>query len=382
MKKKTAGSLGIWLLFLLLLFGTALYAGSIYVLLGAILWFLIPLVSFLANLGIRKKLELTVEMPVSAAKKKDLSGCVIIKNKSVLPMAHVYCGLQIRNRLTGETGEQFLELSAAPGQSAKAGFTVQSEYCGYLETKVKKSYLMDWMGFLPLRCRLESQAGTSVLPDTFAPDIYLNLTAVQSEDAEDWSPYRKGSDQTEVFALRDYVPGDSLKQIHWKLSSKRRELIVREASYPIEKSLLIFWDKNAAEASAAEMDACAECVSSLSQTVLKEGYSFTLGWTEERQLVFEEIDTEEQLLQAIPRMVKYGKAEDAISGSALYGQEETGNSYGKVLYLAKTLPEDFAPFPCTDLTLLLCTKEAVGTEWRTLYFGADTYQEDLENPEL
>lgn len=382
MRKKTAASLGGWLLILLLLAGTALYAGSIYVLLGAVLWLLIPLVSFLINLGIRKKLEITIEMPVSAAKKTDLSGCVIIKNKSRLPAARIRCRIQIRNRLTGETGEQLLELSAAPGQSAHGSFTVQSEYCGYLETAVKKVWLMDWMGFLPLPCKAETTAGTSVLPDTFVPDIYLNLSAVQSEDAEDWSPYRKGSDQTEVFALRDYVPGDSLKQIHWKLSSKKRELIVKEASYPIEKSLLIFWDKNTAEASAAEMDACAECVSSISQAVLKEGYSFTLGWTEERQLVLEEIDTEEELLQAIPRMVKYGQGEGSVSGSALYGQEETKNSYGKVLYLAKTLPEDFTPFPCADLTLLLCTKEAVETEWRTLYFGADTYQEDLENPEL
>ena len=53
-----------------------------------------------------------------------------------------------------------------------------------------------------------------------------------------------------------------------------------------------------------------------------------------------------------------------------------------MLYLAKTLPEDFIPIPCTDLTLLLCEKEEKETEWRTVYFGADTYPEDLENQEL
>ena len=53
MRKKRAGSFGFWLFFLVLLSGTALYAGSIYVLFGAVSWFLVPLVSLLLNLGIR-----------------------------------------------------------------------------------------------------------------------------------------------------------------------------------------------------------------------------------------------------------------------------------------------------------------------------------------
>lgn len=382
MRKKRAGSFGFWLFFLVLLSGTALYAGSIYVLFGAVSWFLVPLVSLLLNLGIRGKLETAVEMPVTAAKKKSMEGCLSIRNKSMFPAARIDCSICIRNRLTGETKRQLLNVSVAPGQKSRSSFTVASEYCGYLESKVEGIWLMDWMGFLPLKCKTEAAAGTSVLPDTFIPDIYLNLTAVQSEEAQDWSPFRKGNDQTEVFALRDYVPGDSLKQIHWKLSSKKRELIVKEASFPMEKSLLIFWDKNTGAARPGEMDAMAECVSSLSQAVQKEGYSFMLGWTEGRQLCMEEIDNEEQLLQAIPRMVKYGRDDEAISGSALYDQKERKNSYGKVLYLAKTLPEDFIPIPCTDLTLLLCEKEEKETEWRTVYFGADTYPEDLENQEL
>lgn len=43
---------------------------------------------------------------------------------------------------------------------------------------------------------------------------------------------RKGSDASEMFDIRDYVPGDDIRTIHWKLSGKTDELIVRQASAP------------------------------------------------------------------------------------------------------------------------------------------------------
>ena len=70
---------------------------------------------------------------------------------------------------------------------------------------------------------------------------------------------KKGSDYSETFQLREYVPGDSIKQIHWKLSEKLDKLVVREASLPVQKSTLVFWDKYAENGfSPEEADAMAE----------------------------------------------------------------------------------------------------------------------------
>lgn len=58
------------------------------------------------------------------------------------------------------------------------------------------------------------------------------MPEVQSPDSDTSSPDRRGSDLTEPFRLREYAPGDSLRQIHWKLSSKLDRLVIREPGMP------------------------------------------------------------------------------------------------------------------------------------------------------
>lgn len=49
-----------------------------------------------------------------------------------------------------------------------------------------------------------------------------------SENVTDTSVTRTGNDDTEPTDLRAYVKGDSLKHIHWKLSSKSEDMIVKD----------------------------------------------------------------------------------------------------------------------------------------------------------
>ncbi|MFR7744089.1 MAG: DUF58 domain-containing protein [Acutalibacteraceae bacterium] len=46
-----------------------------------------------------------------------------------------------------------------------------------------------------------------------------------------------------MFQIRDYVPGDSQRQIHWKLSHKYDKLIVKDPSLPITRSAAVFWER-------------------------------------------------------------------------------------------------------------------------------------------
>lgn len=384
MIKKLAGSFALWLLFLSGLCALAFYQGSEMCLVCAVIWFLVPLLTFAANLYAGRQMTAAVSMPAAAGKNEKLTGHVTVNNKSFWPVAKIICRITVQNRLTLEETEKLLILSAAPMGETEIKFEIKSGYCGYLKARISGLWLLDWVGFLPVRCKAgaDAEAKAAVLPDTFAPHVFLNLSATEWEDAEDWSQLFKGNDRTEVFSLRDYVPGDSLKQIHWKLSAKRGELIVREGSLPIEKSLLIFWDKNTREVSPAEMDAMAECTASVSQEIMNQGYLFTLGWTEGNQCVFEAIDTGEQLLQAIPRMLKYGPEISGSSGALSNVRPGARRRFGKALYIAGTVPEEFDAFSCTDMTLLLCGRQTAQTDWRTVFFSADTYQEDLDILEL
>ena len=53
---------------------------------------------------------------------------------------------------------------------------------------------------------------------------------------------KRGYDATEVFDLREYQPGDSIRSIHWKLSEKFDTVLVREASDTSNYDILILFD--------------------------------------------------------------------------------------------------------------------------------------------
>lgn len=45
-----------------------------------------------------------------------------------------------------------------------------------------------------------------------------------------------------MFDIREYVPGDDIRSIHWKLSSKTEDLIVRQASDPSHYNVILMPD--------------------------------------------------------------------------------------------------------------------------------------------
>jgi uncharacterized protein (DUF58 family) len=57
---------------------------------------------------------------------------------------------------------------------------------------------------------------------------------------------------TELFGVREYRPGDSLRRIHWRSSARHGELVVREYEPPGVQTLGIFCDPNPAGAGVAD----------------------------------------------------------------------------------------------------------------------------------
>lgn len=344
-----------------------------------IFWVLLPIASLLLHLYVRRYLKVTLRFPESAAKDQEEEAFLFLENTCKLPALHVSVEVLLENVLTKEGEETTVTFQVAAGGTVKERISFRSKYCGYLTAKVTKLSLMDWFELLAVQGKKEQMgetAKTVVLPDTFTPQIILNPAGGSAEEVEEWSPFRKGNDQTETYGLREYTPGDSLKQIHWKLSSKRGQLIVREASLPEVRTLLLFWEKETCPAT--EMDAMAEVIASTAQALWEQGETFTLGWQQEEESYYVPISSEEDLTQAIARMLK-GVAPDAVK------EQET---YAKVIYfgmerqaLADVGEDSNRKLGEAQITQVLCGKiQSMGPG--KMVYRAETYAEDLSIMEL
>lgn len=376
--RKSIGKAFIQWLFLILLLVLLLFFQGDVLILGILLtWVLLPPVTWLCNLWIKKYLFIDLKIEPNVSKGKNTTGIIRITNKSMLPMFRIFAKIQVKNRLTKETDEMYLPVCILPNTRTETPFHMNAQYCGYIDITVDAVYMMDWIGFIPWKVPQDVKKHMAVLPDTFEPHVYVQLSAERTDDAENWSDVKKGNDQSELFALREYVPGDNIKQIHWKLSAKKNQTIIKESSLPVEKSMMLFWNKNVKLSTAAEMDAMAESIASIGQTIINQGIPFVLGWTDGGNCVYETIDYEEQLLQAIPRMLKYGAETDVETELS-----EAINSFSKVLLFAGAVPESEQAVWNDRTTMIICDKELSDPHHNIIAYSADTYMEDLENIEV
>ena len=87
------------------------------------------------------------------------------------------------------------------------------------------------IGYLIRYVRYEERL--SIMPKITPVMIEVGLASRYFQgEAEVYDDKTGGDDVSEVFQIRSFQPGDKIQNIHWKLSAKEDELMVRENSLP------------------------------------------------------------------------------------------------------------------------------------------------------
>lgn len=356
--------------------GGALWLGA------AIAVLLLPGVSLLLALAARRGVRLSLTLTPTVPKHAAAQAVLLVKNDALLS-ARALFRVRAVNALTREETVTLLRCTVPPKGTEELRFLVESRRCGQITAAVEKAGILDICGIFAVPLKTENIAArTTALPDMFAPGIDLVLASSMPEESDSYAPGCRGNDLTEIFQLREYAPGDDLRRIHWKMTAKTDRLIVREASLPLRRSLLVFWDKTAADKLAPDAaDALAESVSSVCQSLSEAGFAYTLGWSGEGQNVLEEVPDTDRLLALLPRMVRSAGAGE--SGTAQLVRQGGENFYGRVLLFAHAVPPEIEALAerCA-LTLLLCSRAETASPCRTVRFTPEDYAQRLHDLEF
>jgi len=124
-------------------------------------------------------------------------------------------------------------LSLGTQRSADYQIPVQTQFCGAASVSIENAYLSDYLAMFRFRFPLNCSGHILITPDI--PEQKTNSTlfrtvstAVADNDEESDATPLSSASATPGYEHRDYIEGDSLKRINWKLSSKRRHLMVRK----------------------------------------------------------------------------------------------------------------------------------------------------------
>lgn len=156
-----------------------------------------------------------------------------------LPLARVTVRLTAQNLFTGETARHRLRLNGVTPRTP-IKMTVRTGHCGLLELRADKLRVYDYLGLFSIRPARAQPARLLCRPIPLDPGP-VNIPDVPSGRAAPHNAVRRGPG--EDYDLRDYRPGDLMRSVHWKLSSKWDELIVREPAETMIPLPLLTFDR-------------------------------------------------------------------------------------------------------------------------------------------
>ena len=356
--------------------------GSSAALALAMVLILIPLCSLPLNLHVRRNLSVVIDAPANI--RKGDSGCfsVALDNPTAIPVLRVQCTVRVENQVNRERHICRVMTWMPPKRQQKTQLDTGSDYCGRLRIASEQVVLYDCFGLIGVPCRTKAAAHMTVQPDTFETNVYLRPAPYSMDDSDMYAQDRPGSDLTETYQIREYVPGDSPRQIHWKLSGKFDKLIVRDPALPVTRNVLVFWERTGQSGDPERIDAQAEAVVSLCRCLLDQSIQFVIGWndTDRNLCILHEIREMDDLVGIVPRLMRATGARDGISGAGLLLQTGGAALCAHMVYLAEEPQSEVTALQrFGHVTMLLCGNN--GPDGAVLFDPAH-YREQLSQIEL
>lgn len=266
-------------------------------------------------------------------------------NRSILPLGRIYIQIEYKNLFTEQINKQELITSLDSKARLQLNFSAISEYCGMCEFRIKKARLMDYLMLFSFRIKSSDQVSIAILP----PFQYLDERLARNNpgvlvESELFSSTKSGDDPSEIYGVRPYEQGDCMNRIHWKLSMKQDELMIKQFGLPLDCAVAVLADfyHEGKEPTLAQIDAVIEGTMQLSVSLIhQEQIHFLIWYDRERETCVRfQIEKEEDCYEAASRLYqcKIGIFEHPVSNyhEAQYPAEQ----YTNIFYVASTISEE------------------------------------------
>ena len=322
----------LWILWLIV---TALFCAAAD---GAAGWLLaavsliLPLLSGLFTRMIRNRLQAEMTMAAYGQSGEVTCGKILLRNRSFLPADRLLCLVGCENLLTGEKERVSIHMAAPARMQVDQEIRLKSRHCGRVRLTLRQVTLYDPFGLFRFRIPMgrETQTLTLFAPETFPTEVQIAYGESTNMDSDEYSMKKAGYDPSETFAIREYRQGDRIRQIHWKLTEKFGDLMVRDYGLPIQNTILLLLEtgrpQGAERANADCLNALAGAILSVSQELASQQIVHTIGWQnhEENTFTCMEVESDEDLNQVLPGLLGAvpGEDEQSVAEHYLEGREQ------------------------------------------------------------
>lgn len=155
----------------------------------------------------------------------------------------VYCPISIHlayEQLFTKKRYEYDYFTLFPEQVKEFNLPIECKYRGSYNIGVDTIYIMDFFGLIKIKYKAIETIKLLVYPNIEKISRF-SIKPIITEDTLTLDR-KLFHDKTNLFQIKEYEKGDSLNQIHWKLSAKLGEFMSKQYSSSLRKKTIIFLD--------------------------------------------------------------------------------------------------------------------------------------------
>lgn len=266
-----------------------------------------------------KKLQVELGMQTGGREGESVPAVLAVRADGRLWAAgSILVTLEICHTMVDEIEEKNLLL---PLTERISTFSVPMEtaYCGEVCVRCREVWVLDLLRLFRIPREKPDEVRALIYPRRLNLQTVLARETFGMPEHEGMLQNRKGTDASEIFDIREYQPGDDVRSIHWKLSGKTDELIVREASDPSHYNMILLPDlgllQGEEQISAQELNTAAALLAAVGEQLTRQGVSLCMGMLTETGLHLYEIRDSREFQQVLTQWLSLRLQEE--SGMAL-----------------------------------------------------------------
>ena len=210
-------------------------------------------------------------------KGENVAVCFRFENRGLLFYPRVWAVCQVMGQPKKQARR--VRLSLAGRESRWVEYNAPCAFCGVFENAVLKLRFCDPLGLFRFSHKVRRPLSVLVLPRLIPLPPSSSLR--QEEEALPNAPESNERGVSSVAGVRDYVPGDPLRSIHWKLTAKWNHLMVKEFDFLKQDRERVFIDRYSPKPDLARTDCLIETAAALALRFVTENRPADFCWYKE-----------------------------------------------------------------------------------------------------
>lgn len=274
--------------------------------------------------GARQNTKLNMILEVRSKRRLVASGGIVVRVK-------------IHNVMWDQIKYREIELKLVSGEN-RFEVPLQACRCGELHISCEKAWILDLLNLYKIPVTGFREKIVTIYPHRANIRADVSGLTIGAPKADSTMQNRKGNDPSEIFDVREYVPGDDVRYIHWKLSSKTESLILKQTSDPSNYNIVILPDfgqkRNGEALKTEEINRILSIGMSIGEQLVQQEVEFHMAIPTEQGLQLFEIRSISMFRAFLPQWFGMKVQEETGGGLQYFLVEHMDQYFSRMLILS------------------------------------------------